>query len=146
MLLAGPEAGRPVMLDVRYQMGSSNGRDKFERAHVAGASYIDLDTGLATIRSDHVGGRHPMPTVETFAVAMRSAGERDRSRLVCRLSRSARCPPCRPVPRGERDGSGIQATHLALALNVAGITDAADVYIGSWSDWITDPKRPIALG
>jgi thiosulfate/3-mercaptopyruvate sulfurtransferase len=43
-------------------------------------------------------------------------------------------------------GSGVQATHLALALSVAGITDKADVYIGSWSDWITDPGRPIALG
>jgi thiosulfate/3-mercaptopyruvate sulfurtransferase len=43
-------------------------------------------------------------------------------------------------------GSGVQATHLALALSVAGITDDVDVYIGSWSDWITDPERPIALG
>jgi thiosulfate/3-mercaptopyruvate sulfurtransferase len=41
-------------------------------------------------------------------------------------------------------GSGVQATHLALALSVAGITDSADVYIGSWSDWITDPTRPVA--
>jgi 3-mercaptopyruvate sulfurtransferase SseA len=32
------------------------------------------------------------------------------------------------------------------ALSVAGITDGADVYIGSWSDWITSPERPIALG
>ena len=43
-------------------------------------------------------------------------------------------------------GSGVQATHLALALSIAGITDDADVYIGSWSDWITDPDRPIAIG
>ena len=43
-------------------------------------------------------------------------------------------------------GSGVQATHLALALSVAGITDRANVYIGSWSDWITSPDRPVALG
>ena len=43
-------------------------------------------------------------------------------------------------------GSGIQATHLALALSIAGITDRADVYIGSWSDWITSPQRAVALG
>jgi thiosulfate/3-mercaptopyruvate sulfurtransferase len=42
-------------------------------------------------------------------------------------------------------GSGIQATHLALALSVAGMTDNADVYIGSWSDWITDPKRRVEV-
>jgi thiosulfate/3-mercaptopyruvate sulfurtransferase len=43
-------------------------------------------------------------------------------------------------------GSGVQATHLALALSIAGITGSADVYIGSWSDWITSPDRPIARG
>ena len=42
-------------------------------------------------------------------------------------------------------GSGIQATHLALALSVAGICDNADVYIGSWSDWITDPERAVEV-
>lgn len=49
-------------------------------------------------------------------------------------------------PIGTYCGSGIQATHLALALNVAGITERADVYIGSWSDWITSPDRQVALG
>lgn len=44
-------------------------------------------------------------------------------------------------------GSGIQACHMALALEVAevGHYDPA-VYIGSWSDWISDPDRPIATG
>jgi thiosulfate/3-mercaptopyruvate sulfurtransferase len=59
-------------------------------------------------------------------------------------SAAARKADARQV--GTYCGSGVQATHLALALSVAGITDDADVYIGSWSDWITDPGRPIALG
>lgn len=44
-------------------------------------------------------------------------------------------------------GSGIQACHMALAMEVAevGVYDPA-VYIGSWSDWISDPERPIATG
>lgn len=43
-------------------------------------------------------------------------------------------------------GSGVQATHLALALEVSGIHPQSAVYIGSWSDWITDPDRPVATG
>jgi thiosulfate/3-mercaptopyruvate sulfurtransferase len=41
-------------------------------------------------------------------------------------------------------GSGVTATHEALALEAAGIP--ATVYIGSWSEWITDPSRPVATG
>lgn len=40
-------------------------------------------------------------------------------------------------------GSGVQAMHLALALEVSGVFDDPAVYVGSWSDWITDPERPV---
>ena len=73
-LLVGPEADRPLVLDVRYRMGTSAGFREFEERHVPGASYVAMDTELATIRADGEGGRHPMPTVETFTAAMRSAG------------------------------------------------------------------------
>jgi len=269
-LLVGPEAARPVVLDVRYRMGTSAGQREFEDNHLPGASYVAMGTQLATIRADGVGGRHPMPTDETFSAAMRSAGV-TMSRLVVAYDDWASLPASRlwwllrhlgflnvrvldggiaawtaagqptesgPVTpgagdftafsmgmgrlldatgatryaaghllldarpadrfRGENEtidavaghipgavsspalanvdrhgrflpaeelarrfhelgaedgkiigtycGSGVQATHLALALSVAGITDRADVYIGSWSDWITSPDRPIARG
>ncbi|MBK3641224.1 sulfurtransferase [Streptomyces sp. MBT33] len=41
-------------------------------------------------------------------------------------------------------GSGVSAAHEVLALAVAGIPAA--LYVGSWSEWSSDPKRPIAVG
>ncbi|HEY8820498.1 MAG TPA: sulfurtransferase [Dermatophilaceae bacterium] len=268
-LLAGREVSRPVVLDVRFRLGSSTGREEFEDAHIPGASYVDMDTELATIRADGAGGRHPMPTVETFTAAMRSVGVTLSRPVVaydgwCSLPASrvwwmlrhlgfpdvrvldggieawaaagqpTESGPSTPAAgdftpsgpgigrildaagaeryaarhllfdarpadrfRGENEtidavaghipgsvsapalanvdrdgrflpadqlaalfrrlgaadakrvgtycGSGIQAAHLALALSVAGITDGADVYVGSWSDWITDPERPVEV-
>jgi thiosulfate/3-mercaptopyruvate sulfurtransferase len=46
-------------------------------------------------------------------------------------------------PVGTYCGSGITAAAVVLALTVAGVPDPA-LYVGSWSDWITDPDRPVA--
>jgi thiosulfate/3-mercaptopyruvate sulfurtransferase len=41
-------------------------------------------------------------------------------------------------------GSGVTAAHEVLALAVAGIPAA--LYVGSWSNWVSDPGRPVATG
>jgi thiosulfate/3-mercaptopyruvate sulfurtransferase len=40
-------------------------------------------------------------------------------------------------------GSGVTACHNALAMEIAGLTGAR-LYPGSWSEWTSDPARPVA--
>jgi thiosulfate/3-mercaptopyruvate sulfurtransferase len=41
-------------------------------------------------------------------------------------------------------GSGVTACHNLLALSVLGLP--AQLYAGSFSEWISDPSRPVATG
>jgi thiosulfate/3-mercaptopyruvate sulfurtransferase len=51
----------------------------------------------------------------------------------------------RPQAAVMQCGSGVTACHNLLALEVAGIAGAA-LYPGSWSEWCSDGKRPVATG
>lgn len=42
-------------------------------------------------------------------------------------------------------GSGVTACHNLLAMEVAGLA-GSKLYVGSWSEWCSDPSRPIATG
>jgi thiosulfate/3-mercaptopyruvate sulfurtransferase len=48
------------------------------------------------------------------------------------------------VPVGAYCGSGVSAAQTVLALAVAGVPAA--LYVGSWSNWVADPARPVATG
>jgi thiosulfate/3-mercaptopyruvate sulfurtransferase len=50
----------------------------------------------------------------------------------------------RDTPLGTMCGSGVTAAQLALALHEAGLH--AIPYVGSWSEWVADPSRPVATG
>ncbi|WP_253195211.1 sulfurtransferase [Streptomyces sp. MP131-18] len=67
-----PPRERPVLLDVRWQLGGPPGRPQYAAGHLPEAVYVDLDTELAAPPGP--GGRHPLPDLEIFGAAMRGAG------------------------------------------------------------------------
>ncbi len=68
---------------------------------------------------------------------------RDPAELAARFTALGVIPEA-AAPVGAYCGSGVTAAHEVLALALAGIPAA--LYVGSWSDWITDPGRPVATG
>lgn len=83
-LVAGPGDRRPVLLDVRYRLGDPHGRQAFEAGHLPGAAYVDTDAELSGLAGPGgAGGRHPMVDGAAFTTAMRRAGVRTASPVVC---------------------------------------------------------------
>jgi thiosulfate/3-mercaptopyruvate sulfurtransferase len=70
----------PSLLDVRWELGKPAKREDYERGHIAGAAFVDLDDELAG--RPGAGGRHPLPTAEAFAASMRAAGVSARRAVV----------------------------------------------------------------
>ncbi len=71
--LAGPRP--PAVLDVRWTLGDTRGREHYAAGHVPSAVYAGLDTQLAAPPSPG-GGRHPLPAVAELQEAARSWGLR----------------------------------------------------------------------
>lgn len=61
-----------VVLDVRWDLATGARRDLFERGHVPGAAFVDLEAELAAPPGR--GGRHPLPSATDFEAAMRAKG------------------------------------------------------------------------
>lgn len=83
----------PTLLDVRWRLGGPPARVDYDAGHLPGAVFIDLDRDLAG--PPGASGRHPMPDTDLFGEAMRRAGVRSGTPVVCYDDRdgtsSARC-------------------------------------------------------
>lgn len=71
-------SGQPLLvMDCSFDLSNpAAGRQQFESAHIPGAVYVDLDEHLSekTRRDRASGGRHPLPSRETFAQRLRGLG------------------------------------------------------------------------
>ncbi len=71
----------PVILDVRWALGRTDGRDRYREGHIPGAVYVDLDSELADPPSAELG-RHPLPSSDRLQDAARRWGVDDTSPVV----------------------------------------------------------------
>lgn len=70
-----------VVVDCRWALDGSQGREAYLEGHVPGAVFVDLDTELAAPPSAG-GGRHPLPSPRDFATSMARAGVGDDTPVV----------------------------------------------------------------
>jgi thiosulfate/3-mercaptopyruvate sulfurtransferase len=72
--------GSVVLVDVQWHLDRSPGRPDYQRAHLPGAHFVDLDAELAGPPGPE--GRHPMPALHAVQQALRRAGAHAQSRVV----------------------------------------------------------------
>lgn len=70
-----------VLLDVRWSLGATDNREKYQAGHIPAARFVDLDTDLSGTPGEHTG-RHPLPLHEDFQAAARRWGINDQSTVV----------------------------------------------------------------
>jgi thiosulfate/3-mercaptopyruvate sulfurtransferase len=102
------------------------------------ASYAGTGSSAEESRSGHIPGAINLPTTGNLAsdgTFLDAAALRIRFEQAGLLSAAELGIYC---------GGGIAATHELVALASIGV-DAA-LFVGSWSAWSDDPKRPIATG
>lgn len=114
------------VLDVRWKLGGPPGREEYERGHIPGAVYVDLDTELAG-HGAPTDGRHPLPDEADFEAAARSWGLNDGDSVVV-----------------YDDVSGTSAARAWWLLRHAGVRDVR-LLDGGLAAW-RDAGRPLETG
>lgn len=92
-----------VLVDSRWYLDGRSGREAYERGHLPGAVFVDLETALTGGADAATGGRHPLPEPEDFAGAMGALGIGDEDTVVA-----------------YDDAGGVMAARLVWMLRVTG--------------------------
>lgn len=71
----------PVLLDVRWALGRTDGHEQYLAGHLPGAVFVDLDAELAAPPSPDEG-RHPLPELADLEAAARRWGVREGAAVV----------------------------------------------------------------
>ena len=79
---ARDDGRRVVFADVRYYLDGRRGRDAYDRGHLPGAIFVDVDDDLAAHGAPPTEGRHPLPDPEVFAARMSALGVGDQDLVV----------------------------------------------------------------
>ncbi|GAA5229482.1 sulfurtransferase [Arthrobacter cryoconiti] len=65
--------GNTVLLDVRWALGDPHGHAHYQKGHLPGAIFVDMNEELAG-HGEPGEGRHPLPTQEAFGQTVRRWG------------------------------------------------------------------------
>ena len=93
---------------------------------------------------DPVAGHIPGATNLPYSATLREDGTWQSDQAIREVWASA-IGTNRKTATAVMCGSGVTACHLVLSALLAGYREPR-VYIGSWSEWIRDPARPVATG
>jgi thiosulfate/3-mercaptopyruvate sulfurtransferase len=66
------------VIDFRWYLYGRNGREEYQRGHIPGAAFVDLDA----VTGKEGGGRHPLPGAQQFEDEMQRAGVSSNTRVV----------------------------------------------------------------
>lgn len=125
-LQAGLASGRWLLLDARAAARFRGENEPIDTlaGHVPGALNRPFDSNL---QAD--GQFHPAGRLRDEFTALLASTE----------------PATEPSQVVQMCGSGVTACHNLVAMEQAGL-GGSRLYVGSWSQWIRDPARPVATG
>lgn len=130
---------RDVLVDANYVQNFLD----TSRIHLVDARSPDRYRGENEVM-DPVGGRLPGAVNRFFRENLQSDG-RYKPAAQLRAEWLAVLEGRLPQQVVHYCGSGVSACHNMLAMEVAGLA-GSQLYGGSWSEWCTQPGRPIAQG